>query len=601
MPELVVDRYLQRVLDRHAAMPSRPWTTYAADLSQEDIAAFGISVVTVDGQTYEAGDTRVGFPIQSISKPMTFALALDRHGPDVVARHVDVEPTGVSFNAIGLDADTGLPLNPMVNAGAIAVASLLDDIDEILDGFALFAGRRLAVDSLLWADEGAASHRNRAIAHLLKGSGALGDVDPESALSLYLGQCTAQVDCRDLAMIAATLANGGVNPATGTRAAGYETARGVLSVMTSCGMYDAAGQWLFTVGMPAKSGVAGSIIAVLPGRFGLAVYSPPLDEHGNSIRGLAVCRDISDDMALHMIESGRRGPSPVRARYTLRERTSKRVRAAEAQELLGEIGDQAVAFELQGEMLFSEAEFVTREVALAAASARLVVLDFRRVRFVLGPVAEMIADLHEQLAGADVRLVLSASQRFDRLVERMAEYAPGRGPEIFAELDLALEHCETLLLAESLPDLEPVHVALADHDLLAGIPPESIAVLRADMEHRRYRAGELVLRRDDLPEELLLIISGELSVMLDTGDGDVRVGTLSAGMLLGEMALLTEERRSGDVLADTEVEAYAMSRTQLASLREHDPALQAVVLENLVRILSRRAQLTRDELALAAE
>ncbi len=601
MSELVVARYLQRLLDRHSALSSGPPTTYAPNLSEEDAAAFGISLVTVDGQSYEAGDTRVMSPIQSISKPMTFALALDRHGPEVVSRHVDVEPSGVSFTSMELDPDTGLPLNPMVNAGAIAVASLFDDLEQILAGYALFAGRDLAIDRGLWASEMAANHRNRAIAHLLKGSGALGEDDPERALSLYLGQCAAQVDCRDLAMIAATLANGGVNPATATRAAGYETVRGVLSVMTSCGMYDAAGRWLFTVGMPAKSGVSGSIIAVLPGRFGLAVYSPPLDEHGNSIRGLAVCRDISEDMALHMIESGRRGPSPVRARYTLRERTSKRVRPPEAHLLLGEIGDRAVAFELQGELLFSEAEFVTREVAFLGAEVRLVVLDFRRVRYVLGPVAGLIADLHDQLSASGMQLLLSSPQRHERLVERMAEYAPGLGPEAFAELDLALERCEALLLADSLPGIEPVHVALADHDLLIGLPPDAIARLQAGMEHRRYNAGELILHRDELAEELLLIISGEISVMLEIADGNVRVGTLSAGMLLGEMALLTDEPRSGDVRADTDVEAFALSRAQLASLREAEPALQAVVLENLVRILSRRAQVMRDELALAAE
>jgi CRP-like cAMP-binding protein len=144
-------------------------------------------------------------------------------------------------------------------------------------------------------------------------------------------------------------------------------------------------------------------------------------------------------------------------------------------------------------------------------------------------------------------------------------------------------------------------VPLAGHELLAGLPEAAVARLRAGMEHRRHRAGELVLRREDPADELLLIISGELSVMLATEDGDVRVGTLSAGMLAGEMALPPEERRSGDVRADTDVEAYALTGAQLAGLRDSDPALQAAVLENLVRILSRRAQAMRDELALAVE
>jgi len=265
------------------------------------------------------------------------------------------------------------------------------------------------------------------------------------------------------------------------------------------------------------------------------------------------------------------------------------VRPPERQQLLAREGHRAVVFELQGELLFSEAKFVTREVATFGAGAQVVVLDFRRVRFVLGAVVGMVADLSEHLAQAGVRLLLSAPQRHERLATIGAETVP--------ELDVALERCEALLL----PQPEPVRVALADHDLLTGLPPAAAARLEAGMERRSYAAGERVLRRDDLAEELLLIVSGELSVMLDAADGSVRVGTLSAGMLLGELALLTDERRSGDVRADTDVEAFALSHAQLTALREEDPTLQANVLENLVRIVSRRAQAMRDEFALAVE
>ena len=172
---LVVDRYLQNLLDRHAEMPATAWWTYA-DVDPE---AFGISLVTVDGQAYEAGDTRVRFPIQSISKPLSFGLALDRHGVEHVAEHVDVEPTGVEFNAISLNPVTGRPSNPMVNAGAIAVCGMLDDLEEVMAGFSQFAGRPVSADDDLKRIELQDNHRNRAIAHLLKGSGALpADKDP---------------------------------------------------------------------------------------------------------------------------------------------------------------------------------------------------------------------------------------------------------------------------------------------------------------------------------------------------------------------------------------------------------------------------------------
>ncbi len=587
-PELVVDRYLKRLLERHRALPRRPWSTYAEQLTDADVAAFAISLATVDGQRYEAGDTRVGFPIQSISKPMTFALALDRHGFDAVAARVDVEPTGVSYNALELDPETGLPLNPMVNAGAIATASLLGDLEEILAGYALFAGRRLELDHRMLVAETASNHRNRAIAHLLKSSGALGDDDPEYALSLYLGQCTAQVDCRDLAMIAATLANGGVNPVTQTRGRLRDGARRLER-------HDQLWDVRRGGAVAVHGGDAGQERG---GRFDHRRAAGSLRPR----RLLAAARRARQlnprpgGLPRHLRRHGAahdrvrpRAPSPVRARYTLRERTSKRVRPPERQQLLAREGHRAVVFELQGELLFSEAEFVTREVATFAAGAQVVVLDFRRVRFVLGAVVGMFTDLCEHLAQAGVHLLLSAPQRHEHLATIGAETVP--------ELDVALERCEELLL----PQPEPIRVELADHDLLIGLPPEAVARLEAGMERRSYAAGERVLQRDDLPEELLLIVSGELSVMLDAADGSVRVGTLSAGMLLGELALLTDERRSGDVRADTDVEAFALSRAHLTALRGADPTLQAIVLENLVRIVSRRAQAMRDEFALAVE
>ena len=190
-----------------------------------------------------------------------------------------MEPTGEAFNSISLDPATGKPLNPMINAGAITAAGLVAERhgemaeSELLSAYGRHAGRTLSVDDTVYASESGTAHRNRAIAHLLFGAGAV-RVEPEAALDLYLRQCSVLVDMRDLAVMAATLANGGVNPVTGERAAAADTVTKVLTVMTTCGMYDAAGQWLYDVGLPAKSGVGGGIIAVLPGRLGIAVFSP---------------------------------------------------------------------------------------------------------------------------------------------------------------------------------------------------------------------------------------------------------------------------------------------------------------------------------------
>jgi glutaminase len=194
-------------------------------------------------------------------------------------RHVGVEPTGEAFNSIVLDELHNRPFNPMVNAGAIAVAALMPSdtaeqrIATMLDLFSNLAGRKLEIDEQVFQSENATGHRNRAIAYMMLNTGMI-ERDPIEALELYFRQCSINVSCRDLAMMAATLANDGVNPLTGVEVFSPHYVRDVLSVMNSCGMYNYAGQWSYEVGMPAKSGVSGGILAVIPGQVGIGVYSP---------------------------------------------------------------------------------------------------------------------------------------------------------------------------------------------------------------------------------------------------------------------------------------------------------------------------------------
>ncbi len=280
--------YLARIHERHRAADDGAIATYIPELGKADPAWFGIAAATLDGVVHEVGETRIPFTIQSISKPLTYALVLDDLGETAVRTRIGVEPTGEAFNAITLDRASGRPLNPMVNAGAIAAAGLVQAgdagtrLERLLDGYGRFAGRPLSIDSEVEASERATGHRNRAIGHLLRASGAL-DGDADAAVERYFAQCSVAVTAADLAVIAATLANGGVNPLTGVRAASGSTVRAVLAVMSTCGMYDGAGEWLYTVGLPAKSGVSGGILAVVPGRLGLGFFAPPLDPQGNSV------------------------------------------------------------------------------------------------------------------------------------------------------------------------------------------------------------------------------------------------------------------------------------------------------------------------------
>jgi glutaminase len=264
----------------------------------------------VDGQIYEVGDFEQLFTIQSISKVFVQGLALEDHGRDYLLTRVGVEPTGDAFNAIVLDEQSKRPYNPMVNAGAIATTSLIkgsgpaDKLNRMLDMFRRYVGHDIFIDVSTYVSERGTGDRNRAMAYLMHHFRMI-DVDVDEALDLYFQQCSLMVNCRDLAVMAATLANQGVNPITGEQAVSGRYIRDILSVMYTCGMYNFAGEWAYTIGLPAKSGVSGGIIAVVPDQIGIAVFSPPLDARGNSVRGVKVCEALSEQFGLHLFDSSR--------------------------------------------------------------------------------------------------------------------------------------------------------------------------------------------------------------------------------------------------------------------------------------------------------
>ena len=300
-----IQAYLDSLHARLASNQDGALANYIPELSKADPSWFSISLVTMDGVVYSTGDSDQKFTIQSISKPFVFATALADRGVELVTSKVGVEPSGDAFNSISLNPKTGAPLNPMINAGAIATASLVSGAtpeaqwERIQTSMSAFVGRDLSLDEDVYRSESDTGFRNRAIAWMLKNFGII-DGEPMASLENYFRQCSLLVDCRDLAFMAATLANGGIHPVTGQRALPSEHVERVLSVMATCGMYDFVGSWLYEVGMPAKSGVGGGIIAVLPGRFGIGIFSPLLDPKGNSVRGIEVCRHLSRDFGLHV-------------------------------------------------------------------------------------------------------------------------------------------------------------------------------------------------------------------------------------------------------------------------------------------------------------
>ena len=299
--------YLQDLMVRFAGLHEGSVQTALPGMDRTPHDTLAIAVATVDGRVWAAGDADHPFSLQSISKPFLYGLALDRLGRERVHRKVAVEPTGEAFNSLTELEEDHLPYNPMINSGAIAISALLhhdapaQSLDRMMAMFGEYLGRPARVHEAIEGRELEGAHRNKAIAHLLRHFDVIGD-DIDGAMRMYARQCAVMVNARELAGMGATLANGGVHPATGRRALERRHLRDVLTLMFTCGMYDTSGTWAYHVGLPAKSGVSGGIVAVVPGQAGLAVYSPRLDAHGNSVRGAAVFRQWARDWRLGVLE-----------------------------------------------------------------------------------------------------------------------------------------------------------------------------------------------------------------------------------------------------------------------------------------------------------
>jgi len=311
-----IQETLQTVYEKYKDVNEGEVATYIPELAKAKPDNFSICLATVDGQVFSVGDWKREFTIQSVCTPFAFLMALEEFGRDAVLEKVCVEPSGDAFNSIELEPKTMRPFNPMVNAGAIAIASMIkrcsrdEGVRTYVNKMQMAAGRTLHLDHAVLASETATGNRNRAIAYLMLNCGII-DAAVDHALHQYFSQCSLLVNCQDLAMMAATLANMGINPATGHRVFEPVYVKEVLAVMFTCGLYDFAGEWAYRVGLPAKSGVGGGILAVVNRQLGIAVYSPRLDAKGNSVRGIAVCKELAHLLGLHAFEFTNAGSSAM--------------------------------------------------------------------------------------------------------------------------------------------------------------------------------------------------------------------------------------------------------------------------------------------------
>jgi glutaminase len=562
---------------------------YIPELGKADPDHFGISLATLDGHVYEVGDSRVAFTIQSMSKPIVFALALDTLGAARVESVIGVEPSGDPFNSIRLNADNH-PFNPMVNAGAIACSGLIREargdgaFDYIRRALGRFAGRELGFDEAVYASESATGDRNRAIGYLLRNSTVIKD-DVGKVLEVYFRQCAVLVTARDIAIMAATLANRGINPLTGEQVVTPYAVSRTLSVMTSSGMYDYAGEWIYRVGIPAKSGVAGGILAALPARLGLGSYSPRLDSHGNSVRGIKVCEALSSHYDLHMLNRSDDARSSIIADYNIGNSPSRRSRRPHERSILAAHHRDVRVIELVGPLTFSNVDYMSRQLA-AKPRPQFVIFDLRRVAAMTHAGVRLLVEEFRALEAFHITVILSGIKRSSAEWQMIRERAGAiSNLRDFYLLDTAIEWAEDQVVYRHGGAIDFHETTeLSEQPLLAGLSAREIADIAALGSMRSYRSGEKIVAAGDAANSLFFLISGVVHVTLPDG---IRLATLTAGTAFGEMALL-EPRRSADVLADMSATALEIPLPDFERFREHHPRTGERIMRNLAQLLADR-------------
>lgn len=593
IPNSPIQNYLEQIYQTFLPIQDGALASYIPELTKANPNWFGIVLVTVDGHVYQVGDSQQAFTIQSVSKAITYGLALEDQGIEAVLAKVGVEPSGEAFNSISLDKETGRPLNPMINAGAIATTGLVaganpeERFARILNRFETFVGHRLNVNNQVFLSERETGHRNRAIAHLLRNADIISGV-PEDVVDVYFKQCSIEVTARDLAIIAASLANNGVNPITSVAAQKSQYIEKILSLMTTCGMYDYSGNWVYSVGMPAKSGVGGGIMAVLPGQFGLGVFSPLLDAKGNSVRGLRVCEAISRDFDLHLLKVVRAtSASVVRVFYDAAAIHSQRRRHTSQRQCLAREGQAIRVYELQGELMFASTDSLLCDIWNNWRDTRFLIIDFKRVVEMDTASIRLFTQLANCTSLKNCTLLLTSTDNkypFRKALEKQLDKHLHANLLRFSDTDHALEWCEDQLLEScGLAVSNQQQTLLSEQYLCHDFSPAEMAGLEALTHRREFAAGETIFRAGEEGNSLFFLVSGLADMLVDMPGGKTRrVVTMCAGMSFGDFSLISGEPRSTHALAMSECICLELMYDSL------DAEIRHKLTCNLARELARR-------------
>jgi glutaminase len=569
---------------------------YIPELSKVNPKNFGIVLTTVDGYQYYYGDSNIEFTIQSVSKPFIYGMAIQEYGVKKVLEKISVEPSGDAFNSISLYPESGRPFNPMINAGAITATDMIwqlhkeETFDRILTTFSTYAGSSLKIDESIYSSESTTGHRNRAIAHLLRNFNIL-QTEVEAPLDVYFKQCSIKVNCRQLSIMGATLASNGVNPVTGKKALKAKYVPNVLSVMASCGMYDYSGEWIYNVGLPAKSGVGGAVLAVLPGQLSIAVYSPLLDKKGNSVLGVDFCKTIAERFSLHLYKTPRQIKHVLRRQLTLRTARSKHKRDAVAENLFEQFGGSIHLMELQGDLCFATCELFMRKIS---NECQTLILNVHRCTTMDDGALSLVARLDEEFKRGGKTLYITDYNHID-VLSSLAQKHPNFLK--FSELDDAMFYLENSILEANryMPIQEPVQ--LMDQQLLKGLTQKEVNELTKHLKRKCYGEGEIIIKKGSPAEDIFFLESGRVSIQ-DTSDEnkDFTLAIINSGNSFGEMALLDKQNRSANVKAQTQVSCFVLL-FEILDKAESLAGVKVKIVTNLAALLSSRLRTANREIA----
>ena len=569
---------------------------YIPELAKVDASKLGIVLTTVDGYQYCFGDTTTFFTLQSVSKPFVYGMAIQEYGISKVLEKISVEPSGDAFNSISLYPESGRPYNPMINAGAIAATNMVwqlfreKTLERILETFGHYAGSPLSLDEDVHRSESLTGHRNRAIANLLRNFNIL-QSEVDEPLDMYFKQCSIKVDCRQLSVMGATLANNGINPLTGAKALEAKFIPHVLSVMASCGMYDYSGEWIYNVGLPAKSGVGGAVLAVLPGQLSIAVYSPRLDYKGNSVFGVDICKRIAETFSLHLYKTPRQLKQAVRRQLTLKTARSKHKRDLIAESMLEQHGTQAHIMELQGELSFATCELFMRRIP---EDCTTLILSLNKCITMDDGALNLLLKLNSAFSESGKSLFVTEYEHLDLFATVKDEKYAFLN---FRDLDDAIFFAETAVLERHGYSWKQEPVRLDDQQLLKGLTKLELDELKKYLQHEEHQPNDVIIQKGSSATHLFFLESGQVSIQDTTEDQRTfTLAIINPGNSFGEMALLDKQKRSANVVAQTDVSCYTM-QFELLDGEEELSGIKMKILTNLGASLSSRLRTANKELA----